>query len=129
MHSLIRGSFVVARALRQLIITHLGRATGGLTWRSVVKLLHNSSWIIARYILTLCQNPLAETIRANDIWKPDVPLRLALSNFEHLYPSHTALRERRDASVTKTCRLLCDFYNTLCSGHTARRLRDSFATD
>ena len=46
-----------------------------------------------------------------------------------LYPSHTALRERRDASVTETGRLLRDFYNTLCSGHTARLLRDSFTTD
>ena len=46
-----------------------------------------------------------------------------------LYPSHTALRERRDASATETGRLLRDFYNTLCSGHTTRLLRDSFATD
>ena len=48
---------------------------------------------------------------------------------DDLYPSHTALRERRDASVTETGRLLRDFYNTLCSGHTARLLRDSFTTD
>ena len=45
------------------------------------------------------------------------------------YPSHTALRECRDASATEAGRLLRDFYNTLCGGYTARLLRDSFTTD
>ena len=38
--------------------------------------------------------------------------RQALKQTRDLYPSHTALRERRDASLTETGRLLRDFYNT-----------------
>ena len=49
-----------------------------------------------------------------------------------LYPSHKAPRERWIVPTTRswiTSRLLREFYNTLCSGHTARLLHDSFMTD
>ena len=70
--------------------------------------------------------PLMRLANINKSHKKNVH---TLRSLLFIYPSYTALRERRDASVTETGRQLRDFYNTLCSGNTARLLRDSFTTD
>ena len=96
---------------------------------SVVRFPDQACFIIGCKNLALNIRDCLSLCLSEETLKAVGPFYLVSMPWVVKYPSHTGLRERRDASATETDRLLRDFYNTLCSGHTTRLLRDSFTTD